>query len=209
MHVIGYTRVSTEEQATSGHGLDAQRTAIAEAAERRGWDVEWIEDAGASGTRINPGLQQALRLLRTRQADALVVSKMDRLARSVLHASDIAMSARDQGWDLVVLDLGMDLSTPAGKAMFNMLATFAEFERDMISVRTKEGLARAKAAGKQVGRPSLIPSDLRRRIVVARESGDSFANIARSLTADGILTPTGKQTWDESVVRRAFQAASA
>ena len=209
MYVIGYTRVSTEEQARSGHGLAAQRAAIAERAEREGWEVEWIEDEGQSGSRINPGLQRALRLLRTRQADALVVSKMDRLARSVLHAADVAASARDQGWDLIVLDLGMDLATPAGKAMFNMLATFAEFEREMISVRTKEGLARARAKGVQLGRPSDISTDVRRRIVAEREAGASYATIALDLSVDGILTPTGRPNWDESVVRRAYRAAPA
>lgn len=93
--------------------------------------------------------------------------------------------------------------------MFNILATFAEFEREMISVRTKEGLARAKAAGKQVGRPSAIRSDVRRRIVQERETRRSFAAIALGLTTDGILTPTGRPTWDESVVRRAYQSATA
>jgi DNA invertase Pin-like site-specific DNA recombinase len=208
MYVIGYTRVSTDEQAANGHGLGAQRATITEHAERKGWEVEWIEDRGLSGTKINPGLQQALRLLRTKQADALVVSKMDRLARSVLNAADIATSAKEQGWDLVVLDLGMDLSTPAGKAMFNMLATFAEYERELISIRTKEGLARARAAGKQIGRPSLIPTEVRRRIVKDREAGASFATIALDLSVDGILTPTGRAVWDESVVRRAYAAAT-
>jgi DNA invertase Pin-like site-specific DNA recombinase len=209
MYVIGYTRVSTDEQAANGHGLDAQRAAITEHAERKGWEVEWIEDRGLSGTKINPGLRRALDMLRVGLADALVVSKMDRLARSVLNAADIAVSAKEQGWDLVVLDLGMDLSTPAGKAMFNMLATFAEYERELISIRTKEGLARAKAAGKQIGRPSLIPTEVRRRIVRDREAGLSFPKIAAGLTADGIVTPTGRTTWDESVVRRAYRSVAA
>jgi len=209
MHVIGYRRVSTQEQAASGHGLDAQRDAIAEHAARKGWTVDWIEDEGATGGRINPGLRRALDLLRTKQADALVVSKMDRLARSVLNAADIMRAAQDQGWSIVVLDLGMDLSTPSGKAMYNMLATFAELERDMISSRTKDGLAVARAKGKQIGRPSGIPTDIRRRIVAARDAGFSFATIAGDLTDDGILSPTGRTVWDESVVRRAYTAATA
>lgn len=208
-HVIGYRRVSTEEQARTGHGLDAQRSIVLEHAARRGWTVEWKEDEGATGGRINPGLREALELLRTGQADALVVTKMDRLARSVFNAADIMQAAQRQGWSLIVLDLGMDLSTPSGKAMYNMLATFAELERDMISTRTKEGLAAARAKGRRIGRPSSIPTDVRRRIVLARDAGASFGSIAQELTDEGILTPTGRPVWDESVVRRAYRAVTA
>lgn len=209
MHVIGYRRVSTDEQAESGHGLDAQRAAIEEHAERKGWTVDWRQDEGLSGKRINPGLREALELLRTKQADALVVTKVDRLARSVVNAADIMEAARRQGWSLIVLDLGMDLSTPSGKAMAQMLSVFAELEREMISTRTKEGLAAARAKGVVLGRPSGIPSGIRRRIVQARDAKQSFSQIARDLTTEGILTPTGRPVWDESVVRRAYAAAKA
>jgi DNA invertase Pin-like site-specific DNA recombinase len=209
VRVIGYTRVSTEEQARTGHGLDAQSAASADHAERHGWDVEWLSDEGKTGKVINPGLRAALDLLRTGQADALVVSKMDRLARSVLNAADIATTAKHQGWSLVVLDLGLDMGTPAGRAMFNMLATFAEFERDLISQRTKDGLREARAKGKRLGRPSAIPADLLRRIMLERDKGLSFQSIAVDLTTDGHVTPTGRVTWSESVVRRAYQSAVA
>jgi len=204
VHVIGYRRVSTQEQASSGHSLDAQRKAIEENATRKGWTVEWKEDEGQTGSRINPGLREALDLLRLGLADALVVTKMDRVARSVLNAADIMRAAREQGWSLVVLDLGMDLSTPSGKAMAQMLSVFAELELEMIRSRTRDGLAVARAKGKQIGRPSGIPTDVRRRIVKEREAGSSFALIALDLTTDGILTPTGRAAWDESVVRRAY-----
>jgi DNA invertase Pin-like site-specific DNA recombinase len=208
MHVIGYRRVSTDEQAANGHGLDAQHAAIKEHAERKGWTVEWKADEGKSGKRINPGLRESLELLRTGQADALVVTKMDRLARSVVAAADIMEAARKQGWTLVVLDLGMDLSTPSGKAMAQMLSVFAELEREMISTRTKDGLAAARAKGVSIGRPSGIPAEVRRRIVLAREAGQSFATIAKDLTAEGVLTPTGLSTWSESVVRRAYASVT-
>jgi predicted site-specific integrase-resolvase len=84
--VVGYTRVSTREQAEDGHGLAAQRRAIATAAEARGWDVEWIEDAGYTArSDKRPGLTTALHMLRRREAQVLVVSKLDRLSRSVQH----------------------------------------------------------------------------------------------------------------------------
>lgn len=209
MRVIGYTRVSTEEQARTGYGLDAQEQTIQDHADRNGWTVEWVSDEGKSGARINPGLRKALDLLRTGQADGLAVAKMDRLARSVLNAADIAATADAQGWSLIVLDLGLDMSTPAGRAMFNMLATFAEFERALISQRTKDGLQVARAKGKRLGRPSSIPAEVLRRIVLRRDEGVSFQAIALDLTTDGILTPTGRVLWSESVVRRAYQSAVA
>lgn len=80
----------------------------------------------ARGKAVNPELRRALDLLRTGQAAALVVAKIDRLARSVLHASEILVAAQQQHWNLVILDLAVDLATP------QMLATFAELEREMI-----------------------------------------------------------------------------
>lgn len=205
MHVIGYRRVSTQEQVSSGHSMDAQSQAINEHVAARGWTVDWTEDEGATGSRVNPGLREALDLLRTKQADALVVTKMDRIARSVLNAADIMRAAEHQGWSLIVLDLGMDLSTPSGKAMAQMLSVFAELELEMIRSRTRDGIAVARAKGKQIGRPSGIPTAVRRRIVKERDAGASFATIASGLTRDEILTPTGRRTWNESVVRRAYQ----
>ncbi|MBN9736861.1 MULTISPECIES: recombinase family protein [unclassified Pseudonocardia] len=207
--MVGYVRVSTEEQTRSGHGLGAQRDAIATEAERKGWELEWAVDEGASGKRINPQLQRALDLLATGQADALVVSKLDRLARSVLHAADIMELARRQGWNLIVLDMGMDLSTPQGRALAQTMAVFAELEREMIGIRTKEALASARKRGTRLGRPPLVETGTRRRIVQMREAGESFRAIARALEADEVLSPTGRLTWQESTVRRIYQSTEA
>lgn len=204
---LAYLRVSTEEQARTGNGLDAQHDTVIAEAERRGWPVEIVADEGASGKHVNPGLRLALEQLAAGRADALIVAKMDRLARSVLHASDIMNRARVQGWDLVVCDLAMDLSTPYGKAMANMLATFAELEREMIATRTREGMAAAKAKGSQIGRPRLATADVVDRICRQREAGASFGAIARSLTDDGILSPQGRPGWQPSTVRRLFDRA--
>lgn len=201
---LGYVRVSTEDQAANGHGLDAQRATILAEGDRRGWPVEIVADEGLSGKRINPTLRDVLDQLETGRADALIVAKLDRLARSVSHAADILSAARNQGWDLVICDLGVDLSTPHGKAMANMLATFAEFERDMISQRTKEGLAVARLKGKAIGRPRLASASVVDRICTDREAGRSFDAIAEALTAEGILTPESKQIWQSSSVRRIY-----
>ena len=207
-HVIGYVRVSTEEQAESRLGIEAQIETITRECERRGWTMEMRVDAGCSGKHVNPQLREALDLLASRQADALVVAKLDRLARSVLHAAEIMESAERQKWNLVVLDLAVDLSTPQGRAMAQMLATFAEFERKMIGTRTREALAARKRRGEHVGRKSALPPGVIRRIVMERQAGASYRVIAAALTRDDVLSPTGRRVWQESTVRRTYASAT-
>lgn len=196
MNVVAYLRVSTSEQVVSGLGMDAQRTAINDEAIRRGWTVTWEADEGLSGKlRNRPGLDRALAALKAGRAEALVVAKMDRLGRSVIQASDVLETARRQKWDLIVLDLGMDLTTPHGKAMAQMLAVFAELEREMISARTRLALAEARARGTRLGRPRRISPPLLARIVTMSGAGHSHRAIAATLTAEGHCTPTGLDTW--------------
>src|SRR5215471_19737094 len=116
MRVIGYVRVSTEEQALSGASLDAQRRAIAAECKRRGWElVETIEDAGYSAKDLKrPGVQEALRALEAGEAKALVVAKLDRLSRSMLDFAALMATAQKQNWALVALDCAVDTTTPAG-----------------------------------------------------------------------------------------------
>lgn len=204
---IGYGRVSKVDDDDEGYSLAGQRAVVQSEADRRGWNLEWLADEGKSGRNINPGLREALKQLAAGQASALVVAKMDRLARSVSHAVDIMALAETQGWDLVMCDLNIDLSTPQGEAMANMLATFAQFERRMISLRTKEGLAVAKANGKQIGAPRLAEPAVVDRICRDRTEGQSFGAIARALTAEGILSPAGRPSWQDSTVRRIYNAA--
>jgi len=109
VQVIGYLRVSTIGQE---YGNEAQRSAIAAEADRRGWHVEWVEDAGRSGKDINrPGITRALDLLRQGRAEALVVSKLDRLSRSLADFARLIETASRQGWGVVAIDLGID-TTP-------------------------------------------------------------------------------------------------
>ena len=206
--MLGYSRVSTEEQADSRAGLDAQEYAIRDEARRRGWEVTMLSDPGKSGKYVNPQLRKALELLATGQADGLVVSKMDRLARSLAHAVDIIDLAKTQGWSLVVLDLGVDLTTPAGRALAQTMAVFSELERELISQRTKDGMAARKRAGVHIGRPRLAPPSVRQRIVQERETATSYAKIARTLTDEGVLSPEGRPTWQPSTVRRIYNSVA-
>lgn len=208
-HMIGYVRVSTEEQERSGLGVEAQEAAIRLECERRGWTVELMRDLGCSGKHVNPELRRGLDMLSSGQFDGLMVAKLDRLARSVRHASAVIDDAIRQGWALVVLDNALDLTTPGGRAMANMLATFAELERDLIASRTREALAARKARGERNGRRTAIPPSVLRRIVLTREDEHhSYGRIASDLTRDGVLSPTGLPEWTESTVRRAYSSAS-
>src|SRR5262245_39896621 len=177
MQVVGYVGVSTSEQASSGAGLEAQRRAIIAECKRRGWHlVETLEDAGYSARDLRrPGIQEALKALEAGKASALVVAKLDRLSRSMLDFSKLMANATQEHWALVALDVAVDTSTPSGEAMANMLATFSQFERRLISQRTKEALAVKKAQG--VSPPS-IPAEIARRIVHMRSEGMTLQAIA-------------------------------
>ncbi|MBS4103713.1 recombinase family protein [Tsukamurella paurometabola] len=200
--MLGYVRVSTEEQADSRLGIEAQEAALRAEADRRGWELTILRDEGLSGSQVNPGLREALEQLAAGLADGLVVTKLDRLARSVVHAADIMQRARSQRWSLVMLDVQVDTTTASGEAMANMLATFAQFERRLIGERTKAALAAKKAQGVKLGRPRLVSTAVARRIVAARAEGHSYGKIAAALTADGILSPAGRTNWQASTVRR-------
>lgn len=203
--VVGYLRVSTSEQADSGLGLAAQRARITVEADRRGWDVEWIEDAGYSAKDLDrPGVRRALSALGAGEASALVVAKLDRLSRSVVDFANTLTVAKKQGWGVVLLDLGVDTGTPNGKLVAGLMAQIAEWERELIGARTRDALAAAKARGQRLGRPRATPDDVVAR-VVALSADLSALQVARALTAEGVPTTRGAATWSASTVRRVLR----
>lgn len=206
--MFGYTRVSTDEQ-VNGYGLEAQRNTVDQEAVRRGWTVEHFADEGVSGKAIGPKLQEVLQLLASGQGDGLVVAKLDRLSRSIVNAANIIEAAQRQGWSLVILDLGVDLTTAAGRMQAMMLVNFAQYERELISERTKSALAAKKRRGERIGRPRAVKPTVVRRIVQARNVGMSYDAIAQTLTDANILSPLGKPTWQPSTVRRIYNSATA
>ena len=203
MRVLGYVRVSSDEQSSRGAGLEAQRRAILAECERRGWHlVEIIEDAGFSAKDLRrPGVQEALRVLEAGDASALVVAKLDRLSRSMLDFSKLMAKATSEHWALVALDVAVDTSTLSGEAMANMLATFSQFERRLISQRTKEALAVKKASGVRLGRPPTMPQSVVRRIQRQRARGDTLRKIANDLNEAGVPTAQGGAQWYAATVR--------
>lgn len=201
--VIGYTRVSTEEQAVSGLGLGDQRDLIATDAARRGWsDVVYLSDEGFSAKNLaRPAIAEALRMLRDGEASVLVVSKLDRLSRSLLDFAMLMDQARTEKWQIVVLDLNLDTTSPSGEFMANIMACFAEYERKLIGSRTSAALQQLKGKGVRLGRPRTLPPALTERVVDERAEGRTFAAIAEGLNADGIPTARGGAKWYPSTVK--------
>jgi DNA invertase Pin-like site-specific DNA recombinase len=207
MRVVGYVRVSTVEQADSGAGVAAQRAAIEAEADRRGWAVEFIEDAGYSARSMKrPGL--ALALDRLRRGDVLVVAKMDRLSRSLIDYASIVATAQREGWALVALDSPADMTTPQGEAMAGVQAVFAQLERRLISQRTREALAQRKAAGVRLGRERVIAPAVERRAHALKAEGYSVRRIALALAAEGHRPPGGGD-WQPSTLHRVLIRAAA
>ena len=205
--VLGYLRVSTNEQADSGAGVAAQRSAILAEAERRGWgEVTFIEDLGYSGKDMHrPGVQAALDALRTHRADVLVVSRLDRLSRSLLDFAQLMQVSTREKWSLVALDLGVDTSSISGRAVASVVAVFSELERGLIAARTREALAARKASGVKLGRPRVMDPAVRESIGKMRDAGMTFAGIAAVLNEQGTPTARGGAKWYAATVRAALR----
>jgi DNA invertase Pin-like site-specific DNA recombinase len=197
---LGYLRVSSEAQAESGLGIAAQRASIEAEAQRRGWEVEFIEDAGVSAKTLDrPGMASALAKLTAGEANTLVVSRLDRLARSMANFTDLMARAHREGWAIVALDLGVDTSTAEGELMANVRASFAAYERRLISIRTKEALAALKAQGVKLGHPNVIGDDVAAVAVELRSRGLTLRAIGQQLSERGHVPPNGS-TWYPSTV---------
>jgi DNA invertase Pin-like site-specific DNA recombinase len=208
--VVGYVRVSTEEQGDVGAGLEAQRLAIRAACAARRWSLMAIHQDVASGRSLErrPGLADALAAIAAGEASGLVVAKLDRLSRSVIDAAQTIEQARREGWNLVALDLGVDFSTAAGEAMAHMTAVFAQLERRLIGERTRAALAVKRAQGVRLGRPPELSPRVRRRIVGLRQRGAGWTAIAEQLNRDHVPTAHGGSRWYPATVRAVVMAAA-
>lgn len=199
---VGYVRVSTVEQAESGAGLSAQRLAIEQEAARRNWQLLEIFTDTSSGRSLQgrEALHAALEELEAGHAHVLVVAKLDRLSRSLLDFAGLMSRARTRGWNLVALDLGIDLSTPAGEFLASVMASAAQWERRIIGQRTKEALAVRRAAGARLGRPPQTSPEALARALELRADGLPLRAVAARLTAEGVPTARGG-AWHASTIR--------
>jgi DNA invertase Pin-like site-specific DNA recombinase len=207
--LIPYRRVSTREQADKGAGLPAQKTVLTAGLTVRSqqaltWDCV---DRGKSGKDLKrPELTRALQIVENGEAGGIIVSKLDRLSRSLLDFAYLMAKAQKEGWNIVALDLGVDLSTPAGQAMAGMLAIFAEFERNVIRQRTRDALAEKREDGVRLGRPRAIDDDLLAAIVQAYLADSNFSAVARWLNDAAVETPHGGRMWYPASVQKVVQS---
>lgn len=174
MASFGYGRVSTCAQTTENQRLEL---------ESAGYSLDyWYEDTGVSGATPAGSRPQFARLLdQIRDGETLVVAKLDRLGRDAIDVQQVVRQLADRNIKVIVHSLGgTDLSSPAGKLMLAMLAAVAEMERDLLVERTQAGLARAKAEGRRLGRPSKINSKQRESVVEALENGETVSQVART-----------------------------
>lgn len=178
-NVALYLRVSTSEQTTKN-----QRRELTAVAKRHGWHVaEVFEDAGVSGAKgraQRPGLDALLKGVARREFDLVVAWSVDRLGRSLQDLLGVLQELQAKRIDLYLHQQGIDTTTPAGRAFYSVLGTFAEFERSLIQERIKSGLARAKAEGRRLGRPR-VGVEVEAAILRERASGKGMRRVARDL----------------------------
>jgi DNA invertase Pin-like site-specific DNA recombinase len=174
-----YLRVSTSKQETSN-----QRRELQAVAKRSGWQIVRVyEDngiSGAKGRHERPGLDAMLKAVNAKEFDLVATWSVDRLGRSLTDLLDILQQLKDKKVDLFLHQQGLDTSTSAGKAMFQMLGVFAEFERGIIRERVNAGLARAKERGVVLGRRP-VDASVEKRIRKLRNQGMGMLKIGRTL----------------------------
>jgi DNA invertase Pin-like site-specific DNA recombinase len=186
--VAFYLRVSTDAQTVENQRLELERVA-----KSAGWEiVEVYQDEGISGSKgrdQRPAFDRLLKDANRRRFDLIAAWSVDRLGRSLQHLVGFLEDVHHLGIDLYLHQQGLDTTTPAGKAMFQMMGVFSEFERAMIRERVNAGLARAKANGKTLGRPKT-------------EANQEAAILATLKEGAGILKTAKKHGVGTSVVQR-------
>lgn len=199
-----YRRVSTDEQAASGLGLEAQYDACENHAAARGWHpVAVFTDAGVSGSvplAARPAGAQAVEMAKALGA-ILLVAKMDRLGRDAVDRLTTLRSAADEGWRIEAPDMGgIDSATPEGKLVHGMMASVAEYERELSRARTRAALRAKLRRGERVGRaPEVDPAAIARAREM-REAGMPYQAIADALLEEG-FTPPRSARWNRNTIR--------
>src|SRR5882672_9517856 len=174
-----YLRVSTDSQTTQN-----QRRELEAVAARSGWQIVKVyEDAGISGAKgrdKRPGLDAMMKAVNAKEFQMVAAWSVDRLGRSLTDLLAILQALHDKGVDLFLHQQGLDTSTTAGRAMFQMLGVFAEFERGIIRERVNAGLARAKAKGTKLGRRP-VKASIEAGIRELKADGMGILKIGRTL----------------------------
>ena len=185
MKVAIYVRVSTNEQTTENQVRELKQWA-----DRAGHEIVTIYDdngiSGAKGREYRKEFDKLLKGAVRREFDLVAAWSVDRLGRSLQDLIGFLQELHGAGVELYLHQQALDTTTPSGKAMFQMMGVFAEFERSMISERVKAGLARAKSNGKQLGRPT-VSTEIEEQISQLRDQGMGMLAIGKEL---GVGTST-------------------
>ena len=174
-----YLRVYTKEQTTENQRRELEQVAV-----RAGWEVVQVfEDAGVSGAKRRdqrPAYDALLKAVARREVDLVAAWSVDRLGRSTQDLVAFLEDLRGHGADLYLHQQALDTTTPSGRALFQMLGVFAEFERAMIQDRVNAGLARARAQGKRLGRPT-VSSATEAKIRALLATGMGMGKVAKTV----------------------------
>src|SRR6185312_4865870 len=178
-----YARVSTD-----GQTVENQLEELQEVARRLGWETAHVfADRGISGTKgrdERPAFNSLLEAIARKEVDMVAAWSVDRLGRSLQHLIPFLADLQAKGIGLFLLRQGLDTTTPSGRAMFQMLGVFAEFEAAMIRERVRAGVARARRkgtkSGRAIGRPKLPPKD-EVAVRAALSAGTGILRVAKSL----------------------------
>lgn len=236
--VIGYVRVSTEEQAREGLSLAHQKARIRHHCDVAGLELVDIElDAGLSASTLaREGLERARAAIGRDEASGLVVVKLDRLTRSVRDLVALKEQGMGESWSLVSLAEAVDTKTPTGRMFLTLIVTLAEWERETTAARVKDTLAHARAQGQPLGavpfgykrvkverdaggrrvgpQGRLVEDEAQQRVIALMRAlrdrdGYSQSQIAAALNADGVLGAQGKaRSWTATSVRRVLKASA-
>lgn len=189
-----YLRVSTDDQTVAN-----QERELREVADRAGWEIVAVyKDEGVSGSKgrdRRPGLDEMLKDAVRRKFDVIAAWSVDRLGRSLQDLVAMLSDIHAAGVDLYLHQQAIDTTTPGGKAMFQMMGVFAEFERAMIRDRVKAGMARAKASGKRLGKPAVSAAKIEAvKAELARGTG-----LVKAARLHGVGTYTAQRIKKEMV----------
>jgi DNA invertase Pin-like site-specific DNA recombinase len=196
-HVVGYARVAPRERPGERPSLDDQAALIAETAAARGWTLAGVVREIRTGRSMRrPGLRDALDRCARGEADAIVVSELDRLTYSAGDLAQIVRGAVRDGYAVVALADGLDTGSEEGRLVGEVLSTVATW----VPLGVGPQARRARAA-RRAGRPSSTPPEVAERIRAMRSEGMTLQAICDTLDAEGVPTPRGGQRWRPTSLR--------
>jgi DNA invertase Pin-like site-specific DNA recombinase len=199
MRAIAYDRVSTDGQAASGLGQDAQRAQVEAYCTFKGWRIVGSASDVISSKRERPGLEDAIARCEAGEADCIVAAKLSRLSRSTAETLDLIDRSHRKGWGLVALDADIDTTTPSGRMVATVIAAINEYERRMIAERTRDALAAARARGQRLGRERVYGDDVQ-ALASDYAARYGYNGAARIMNAEGV--PCIGQQWYPATVRK-------